>query len=71
MMTRKDYDRIAEVLAGRLRYAKNGSFEKNDSFEVFLALCAVQDDLTNLFKFDNPNFDAQRFNKLILDKVYP
>ena len=65
MMTRKDYIRIAEVLAGRLRYAKNGPSD------VFLALCAVQDDLTNLFKFDNPNFDAQRFNKLILDKVYP
>ena len=65
MMTRKDYDRIAEVLGRRLKEAKDGC-----SPDVFLTLCTIQSDLSDLF-LDNINFDVQRFCKLILDKVYP
>ena len=63
MMHKKDYIKFSELFAKRM----NESIE--DSPNSWTAICFIKDDIVELFKQDNPNFDADRFNAYIEKRI--
>ena len=64
-MTRKHYIAIADMLARRQPYVSNDPEEEDYSYGKMRGALSewegIRDDLCDLFKADNPNFDRQKF----------
>ena len=69
-MTRKDYEKIAEVLrrsveGSRRRRAKGDEFVLTEGFTI----TAIVMGLCEVFEADNPRFDARRFESAVWGEV--
>lgn len=69
-MTKKDYVKFADMIAENkanidLRTNNDAEF----SCGMIHMLATIRDEMIQLFKSDNPNFDASRFNDYIENKV--
>lgn len=60
-MTKKDYEKIAKVLAKRITVT--GEFSRAYQNEVREQVKYVASDLADTFAEDNPKFDRERFLK--------
>lgn len=69
-MTRKDYEKIAEVLrrsveGSRRRRGKGDEFVLTEGF----AITAIVMGLCEVFEADNPRFDVERFELAVWGEV--